>query len=223
MRLGVTGLSRAGKTVFITALLHGLLRGGRFPVFEPLASGRIAGARLSPQPDDAVPRFDYERHVRSVVIEREWPQSTRQISELRVVIDYQSASGAMRTLTLDIVDYPGEWLLDLPLLDKSYEQWSAETLAHLRRTTRHPLPKPFLEQLATDRSARARRRERRDRSGAAVHRLSSSLPQGAPDAEHGGAGPLPDAGRSRRLAGADVCAARAAGRWRAAVRFDAGR
>jgi predicted YcjX-like family ATPase len=74
------------------------------PVFEPLARGRIAGARLAPQPDDAVPRFDYERHVRSVVVEREWPASTRQISELRVVIDYQSASGAMRTLTLDIVD-----------------------------------------------------------------------------------------------------------------------
>jgi predicted YcjX-like family ATPase len=34
VRLGVTGLSRAGKTVFITALVHGLLRGGRFPVFE---------------------------------------------------------------------------------------------------------------------------------------------------------------------------------------------
>ena len=126
LRLGVTGLSRSGKTVFITALLHGLLRGGRFPVFEPLASGRIAGARLSPQPDDAVPRFDYEGHVRSVVIECKWPQSTRQISELRVVIDYQSAGGALRTLTLDIVDYPGEWLLDLPLLGKSYEQWSAE-------------------------------------------------------------------------------------------------
>ena len=142
--------------MFITALLHGLLRGGRFPVFEPLASGRIAGARLAPQPDDAVPRFDYEGHVRSVVIEREWPESTRQISELRVVIDYQSAGGAMRTLTLDIVDYPGEWLLDLPLLDKSYEQWSAETLAHLRRTTRQPLPKPFLDQ-RRDRSIRSHR------------------------------------------------------------------
>jgi predicted YcjX-like family ATPase len=147
VRLGVTGLSRAGKTVFITALLHGLLRGGRFPVFEPLASGRIAGARLEPQPDDAVPRFDYEGHVRALVADREWPQSTRQISELRVVIDYQSANGVMRTLTLDIVDYPGEWLLDLPLLDKSYEQWSAETLAHLRRTTRFPLPKPYLDHL----------------------------------------------------------------------------
>jgi len=40
VRLGVTGLSRAGKTVFITALVHGLVKGGRFPVFEPLSSGR---------------------------------------------------------------------------------------------------------------------------------------------------------------------------------------
>ena len=147
LRLGVTGLSRAGKTVFITALVHGLVKGGRFPVFEPLAGGRISGARLAPQPDDAVPRFEYERHVRSIVTDREWPDSTRQISELRVVIDYQTTAGAMRTLTLDIVDYPGEWLLDLPLLNKSYEQWSAETLAYLNRTTRPPLPKPFLEQL----------------------------------------------------------------------------
>ena len=54
----------------------------------------------------------------------------------------------MRTLTLDIVDYPGEWLLDLPLLGKSYEQWSAETLAYLRRTTRPPLPAAFLERVA---------------------------------------------------------------------------
>src|SRR5215472_4672876 len=66
IRLGVTGLSRSGKTVFISALVHGLIAGGRFPVFEPLASGRIARARLAPQPDDAVPRFDYEAHVRAL-------------------------------------------------------------------------------------------------------------------------------------------------------------
>jgi len=29
---------------------------------------------------------------------------------------------------LDIVDYPGEWLLDLALLDKSFAEWSAEVL-----------------------------------------------------------------------------------------------
>src|SRR5205085_7793504 len=149
VRLGVTGLSRAGKTVFITALLHGLLRGGRFPVFEPLANGRIAGAKLAPQPDDAVPRFDYEGHVRSVVIERQWPESTRQISELRVIIDYQSMGGAMRTLTLDIVDYPGEWLLDLPLLSKTYEQWAVETIAQSKSPTRRAHAGPFQAQLAS--------------------------------------------------------------------------
>src|SRR5262249_60427311 len=72
VRLGVTGLSRAGKTVFITALIHGLTRGGRFPVFEAFSSGRIARAQLAPQPDDAVPRLDYEHHLTAVVGRRRW-------------------------------------------------------------------------------------------------------------------------------------------------------
>jgi predicted YcjX-like family ATPase len=149
VRLGVTGLSRAGKTVFITALIHGLTRGGRFPVFEPFATGRIARARLEPQPDDAVPRFDYENHVRTLIDERRWPNSTVDISELRLVIDYQRRNGADRTLTLDIVDYPGEWLLDLPLLNKSYEQWSSESLALSRARPRAPLAAPWHAHLAT--------------------------------------------------------------------------
>src|SRR6202790_2139361 len=148
VRLGVTGLSRAGKTVFITALIHSLTRGGRFPVFEPFASGRIARARLEPQPDDAVPRFDYENHVRTLIEQRCWPNSTVDISELRLVIDYQRQNGADRTLTLDIVDYPGEWLLDLPLLNKSYEQWSRESLALSRERPRAPLAAQWHQHLA---------------------------------------------------------------------------
>src|SRR3984957_4582611 len=149
VRLGVTGLSRAGKTVFITALIHGLTRGGRFPVFEAFASGRIARARLAPQPADAGPRFNYEGHFPTLIDERRWPNSTVDISELRLVIDYQRHNGADRTLTLDIVDYPGEWLLDLPLLNKSYEQWSADSLALSREGPRAKLAAPWHAQLAT--------------------------------------------------------------------------
>jgi predicted YcjX-like family ATPase len=149
VRLGVTGLSRAGKTVFITALIHGLTRGGRFPVFEALASGRIARAALAPQPDDAVPRFAYERHLHSLTADRNWPHSTVDISELRLVIDYQRHNGADRTLTLDIVDYPGEWLLDLPLLNKSYAQWAAESLALSRQAPRAHLATAWHAHLAT--------------------------------------------------------------------------
>lgn len=147
VRLGVTGLSRAGKTVFITALIHALLRGGRFPVFEA-SNGRIIRARLSPQPDDAVPRFDYENHVRALVTERAWPDSTRQISEIRLIIEYQSKKGALRELTLDIVDYPGEWLLDLPLIEKSYETWSEETLTLAHMPPRKALAAQWLSHLA---------------------------------------------------------------------------
>jgi predicted YcjX-like family ATPase len=149
VRLGVTGLAGSGKTVFITALVHGLMHGGRFPVFEPLASGRVARARLAPQPDDAVPRFDYEDNLRALIAERRWPESTERISELRLVVDYQSARGAQRTLTIDIVDYPGEWLLDLPLLDKSYAQWSSESLARSELAPRAEVARAWHAYLAT--------------------------------------------------------------------------
>jgi predicted YcjX-like family ATPase len=149
VRLGITGLSHAGKTVFITALVHGLVRGGRFPVFRAMAEGRVANVRLAPQPDDAVPRFQYESHVRALIEERRWPDSTRQISELRLLIDYQSRNGANRTLTLDIVDYPGEWLLDLPLLTTSYEQWARDSLARSHESPRAALARDWHAHLAT--------------------------------------------------------------------------
>ncbi len=144
LRLGVTGLSRAGKTVFITALVRALTTpGARLPVFRAAAEGRIARGFFEAQPDDAVPRFAYEDHIAALTGERRWPESTRRISELRLTLDYERAGtwrgSGPKVLTLDIVDYPGEWLLDLPLLGKSYAQWSAETLESSASAARAPL------------------------------------------------------------------------------------
>ena len=66
LRLGVTGLSRAGKTIFIAALVHNLLTGGRLPGFTPLAEGRFIGARLAEYPDATIPRFAYEQHLEAL-------------------------------------------------------------------------------------------------------------------------------------------------------------
>jgi predicted YcjX-like family ATPase len=153
LRLGVTGLARAGKTVFLTALVHNLVHGGRLPLFAAAAGHRMTGAKLQPQPDDAVPRFDYEAHVRALVSERIWPESTRQVSELRLTIDYESASYFYRKLGpgrlhVDLVDYPGEWLLDLPLLGKDYARFSAEALKRARAGNRAKIAAPFLKGLA---------------------------------------------------------------------------
>lgn len=137
IRLGVTGLARSGKTVFITSLVANLLDRGRMPHLLASSEGRIEAAFLQPQPDDTVPRFDFETHLGALTAQPpHWPESTRQISELRLSLRVRP-SGLLaglqgpRTVHLDIVDYPGEWLLDLALLDKSFTEWSAETLSRI--------------------------------------------------------------------------------------------
>ncbi|UOA26606.1 hypothetical protein DSM107133_01308 [Pseudosulfitobacter sp. DSM 107133] len=137
VRLGVTGLARSGKTVFITSLVANLLDRGRMPHLLAASEGRIEAAFLQPQPDDTVPRFDYESHLGALTADpAHWPDSTRHVSELRVSLRVRpkgllAGLKGPRTVHIDIVDYPGEWLLDLTLLDKSYSEWSAATLASI--------------------------------------------------------------------------------------------
>ena len=137
IRLGVTGLSRAGKTVFITSLVANLLERGRMPGLAAASGGRIRAAFLQPQPDDTVPRFDYETHLAALTARApHWPESTRAVSQLRLSLRVQPTGllggvSGPRTVHLDIVDYPGEWLLDLELMDRSYAEWSSDTLARI--------------------------------------------------------------------------------------------
>jgi predicted YcjX-like family ATPase len=153
LRLGVTGLSRAGKTVFITALVRNLTRGGRLPFLSAHAEGRIKRTFLEPQPDDEVPRFDFERHVAALTApEPDWPDSTRAISELRLTIEFESTSLLARAvghrrLHVDIVDYPGEWLLDLQMLRQSYAEWSADSIALANAPARKDTAQPWLDEL----------------------------------------------------------------------------
>lgn len=138
IRLGVTGLARAGKTVFITSLVANLLDRGRMPGLVAAAEGRIEAAFLQPQPDDTIPRFEYESHLAALTAARpHWPESTRAVSELRLSLRVRPAGllaglQGPRTVHLDIVDYPGEWLLDLGLLDKSYDQWAGDMLTRMQ-------------------------------------------------------------------------------------------
>lgn len=120
----------------------------RMPQLLAARNNTIRATWLQPQPDDTIPRFAYETHLSALTgSEPHWPESTRRVSELRLSFKIQpqgifSALGGPRTVHLDIVDYPGEWLLDLSLLDKSYETWATETLA---RIAQRPEARAFLE------------------------------------------------------------------------------
>ncbi|MGL4679696.1 MAG: YcjX family protein, partial [Plesiomonas shigelloides] len=142
LRIAVTGLSRSGKTAFITSLVNQLLHvnaGARLPLFSAVREERIQGIKRIPQRDLSIPRFAYDEGMLSLHSDPPaWPVATRGVSQIRLNIRYRPQHSLLRhlselaTLNLEIVDYPGEWLLDLPLLEQSYRQWSQQMMDMLQ-------------------------------------------------------------------------------------------
>lgn len=155
IKLGVTGLSRSGKTVFITSLIYHLLKQENLKFFEPLANGRITKVYLEPHPNDLLPRFDYEGNLQQLNgATPTWPEGTKHLSLLRLTIEYQSNNFPKSLLGpskqhIDILDYPGEWLLDLPLLEKDFQTWSDEAFRYANQPEYQALAKNWLEATKT--------------------------------------------------------------------------
>ena len=156
LRLAVTGLRQGGKTVFVTTLVHHLLSGRELPFLGAAQEGRLLGARLlSPRPGD-LPAFPFAQARAALAApEPRWPEPTTSLSALRLELRYgikgalRRRLGPHRSLILMIIDYPGEWLLDLPLLEQSYEAWSIATLDLAEAPPRAPLAEEWRRFLAT--------------------------------------------------------------------------
>lgn len=136
VRLAVTGLSRAGKTAFISSLVNQLVHTSthdNLPLLAAARDKRIIGAKRVPQTNLMVPSFGYDEAMSQLHANPpHWPVPTRDVSEIRLAIKYKTQSRTRKlisktsTLYLDVIDYPGEWLLDLPLLELDFETWSAQ-------------------------------------------------------------------------------------------------
>ncbi|MCT4717132.1 YcjX family protein [Enterobacteriaceae bacterium H18W14] len=136
LRLAVTGLSRSGKTAFITAMVNQLLsvnNGARLPMLSAVREERLLGVKRVPQRDLGIQRFTYDEGLAQLYGQPpSWPTPTRGVSEMRLALRYRSNDSLLRhfkdtsTLYLEIVDYPGEWLLDLPMLAQNYLSWSRQ-------------------------------------------------------------------------------------------------
>lgn len=153
LRLAVTGLSRSGKTAFITSLVNQLLHvhsGARLPLFSAVRDERLLGVKRVPQRDLGIQRFTYDEGLASLYgTPPNWPTPTRGVSEIRLALRFRSSDSLLRhfketsTLYLEIVDYPGEWLLDLPMLEQDYLSWSRQ-MEGLLQGDRAEWAKPWL-------------------------------------------------------------------------------
>ena len=141
VRLGVTGLSRAGKTVFITSLIASLKNPENMVGLVAAHEGRIKAADLPPERESTIPRFPFEDRLRAMISEDDptWPPGTESLSELRLSLRLRRRDGIFKdwlgrleeTIHLYIIDFPGEWLIDLTMLDKNFASWSVECLERI--------------------------------------------------------------------------------------------
>ena len=122
--------------------------------FNPVQQGRFIAAKRVPQKHFDISRFDYEQSLTAFCQHPpHWPEPTKGISELRLAIRYRPQDSMLKyatdmaTLTLDITDYPGEWLLDLPMLSQSFEEWSEKMLALLSTKPRVLHAQSFLDKV----------------------------------------------------------------------------
>src|SRR5438552_7689522 len=87
--LAVTGLSRSGKTVLITSLIHNLLSAlhnpNRMPLLKVVGEGRLIAAKLAGAKAHRLPRFSYLDNIETMAgSTADWPARTTDISEIGI-------------------------------------------------------------------------------------------------------------------------------------------
>lgn len=151
LRVGVTGLSGAGKTTFITSLINQLENHRKGLLARRAPFDRLESVRW--QRESVEQPFPYLESLSALSSNpARWPESTADLS--RVVIDLRfRPQGLLRKvqpvkqLRLEILDYPGEWLLDLPLLQLDYGQWCEQMADWLEQEPRRSLAGTLRDQL----------------------------------------------------------------------------
>jgi len=149
IKLAVTGLSRSGKSVFITSLINQLISGKKIErVFR--SRGKEFVARVRKLKDDKTQEFDYLSILEDFRGEKpKWPPSTSSLSKIAVEIEVKSNSSFFpnKIINLEIIDYPGEWLFDLEMFGKSFDEWSEIVLSQLKHHIKKDLTKEWQSEI----------------------------------------------------------------------------
>ncbi len=136
----MTGLARAGKTAFLTSVAANLLATGAgigaLPALQARIGARTFRISLASLGAGGIPRFDLPNNLQALAKDPpRWPERTASVSLLALDFEIERSGFAAifpaRQIRLEFLDYPGEWLLDLPLLGQNFATWSEGVLRRL--------------------------------------------------------------------------------------------
>lgn len=159
--IALTGFSGAGKSTLLTSLINQLLHlevqqsQGLWPTWER----RWLSARLAPG-GEGLSGYPFDEQVARLQAGC-WPQSTEGLSRclLEVRLAPRNRLQDVRgrgyiTHEIEIWDYPGEWLMDLPLANMRYGQWVGDSYVNFNNEPRNGMA-PALYRALLDLDPRA--------------------------------------------------------------------
>ena len=152
----ITGLSRSGKSMLFTALIAQLNQRvandfDPLPLLTSIPRERIERVELQTH-FDGLAGFPFADNLIKLQ-QRQWPKATDKISAFRLTLRLKHRNAVKqkllgsKKLSLFFYDYPGEWLMDLPLESLNYAQWSAQVFSQLAGEPQASLAKTWLQSL----------------------------------------------------------------------------
>ncbi|MGM0516143.1 MAG: YcjX family protein [Pseudomonadota bacterium] len=147
-RIGITGLSGAGKSTLITAIVNHLENARRGALEGQRGLAAIRHGHWQRESERA---FDYDHALTALTGDPpSWPESTRDWSIARLTLDYDRRWYSLRPRRrcLELFDYPGEWLLDLSVLDWDFSDYTRHWVDWLSRSPRRRIAPGLLDELA---------------------------------------------------------------------------
>jgi len=131
-RFSITGLSRSGKSVLFTSLMTVLRyrceEGYQsLPLLRYLPMELVESMRIDPL--EGMSEFPLHAHLNALE-QGDWPAPTESLYGFRLTVRLKEPGSFKkwflphRDIVFEFIDYPGEWVTDLPMLSKPFTQWS---------------------------------------------------------------------------------------------------
>lgn len=138
-RFTITGLSRSGKSMLFTSLVTMLKSRSEegyacLPLLRYLPPSQVLDIRVEPIEGYKVfPQLDNL----AALEQGQWPAATEEAYGFKLIVRLKQTASLTRHIiphtdvVFEFIDYPGEWITDIPMLSKTYAQWSDSAWAQL--------------------------------------------------------------------------------------------